>query len=89
LAYKARFAESALKQLRRLDRQVQRRIIAFVENRLEQLDDPRSVGEALRGEDLGEFWKYRVGDYRLVCDIQDSVLAIEVLKIGDRKEVYR
>lgn len=89
MAYKALFTESALKQLRRLDRQVQRRIIVFVHTRLEQLDDPRSVGEALRGGDLGEFWKYRVGDYRLVCDIQDGVLIIEVLKIGNRKEVYR
>jgi len=89
LGYKARFSESALRQLRKLDRQVQRRIIAFLEKRVESLSDPRSTGEALRGEDFGDFWKYRIGDYRLVCDIVDKDRVIEVLKVGDRKEVYR
>ena len=89
MGYKARFSESALRQLRKLDRQVQRRIIAFLEKRVESLDDPRSTGEVLRGEDFGDFWKYRIGDYRLVCDIVDKDRVIEVLKVRDRKEVYR
>jgi mRNA interferase RelE/StbE len=50
--------------LRKLDRPVQRRILAFLEERIERLDDPRSIGEALKGGELGDFWKYRVGDYR-------------------------
>jgi len=53
------------------------------------LDDPRSIGEALKGSKLGEFWKYRVGDYRIISHIEDSVLRILVLKIGNRREVYR
>lgn len=89
MGYKARFSDSALRQLRKLDRQVQRRIIAFLEKRVESLGDPRSIGEALKGDEFGDFWKYRIGDYRLVCDIVDRGRVIEVLKVGDRKEVYR
>lgn len=89
MGYKARFSQSALKQLRKLDPQVQRRIIAFLETRIEPLADPRSIGEALRGEEFGDFWKFRVGNYRLICDIVDKERVIEVLKVGDRKEVYR
>ena len=54
-----------------------------------QLDDPRSIGEALRGAKLGAFWKYRVGDYRLIASIEDSVLRILVVRIGNRRNVYR
>jgi mRNA interferase RelE/StbE len=53
------------------------------------LDDPRSIGEALHGSRLGEFWKYRVGDYRLICKIEDNRLVVLVLRIGHRKEIYR
>jgi len=54
-----------------------------------KLDVPRSIGKALRGSRLGEFWRYRVGDDRLICRIQDDRLAVLVLRIGHRKEVYR
>jgi len=53
------------------------------------LDDPRSLGEALAGPRLGERWKYRVGDYRIIADIQDEVLVVYVVKIGNRRAVYR
>ena len=53
------------------------------------LDDPRSLGEALKGGTLGEFWKYRVGDYRIIASIEDGALRILVVKIGNRREVYR
>lgn len=53
------------------------------------LDDPRTVGEALKGSKLGEFWKYRVGDYRVITNIEDGVMRILVLKVGNRREVYR
>jgi len=56
---------------------------------LPKLDDPRSIGEVLHGSRLGEFWKYRVGDYRLICKIEDDRLVVLVLRIGDRKEIYR
>ncbi|WP_222919685.1 type II toxin-antitoxin system RelE family toxin [Xylella fastidiosa] len=56
---------------------------------LAPLDDPRSIGESLKGSRLGEFWKYRVGDYRIISSIEDGALRILVVKIGNRREVYR
>jgi mRNA interferase RelE/StbE len=53
------------------------------------LDDPRSIGEALKGSRLGSLWKYRVGDYRIVADIEDGALLVLVVKIGNRRDVYR
>jgi mRNA interferase RelE/StbE len=53
------------------------------------LDDPRSIGEALKSSKLGAFWKYRVGDFRIIADIQDNRLLILVVRIGNRREVYR
>ena len=50
---------------------------------------PRSIGEALKGSTLGEFWKYRVGDYRIIASIEDRALCVLVVKIGNRREVYR
>jgi mRNA interferase RelE/StbE len=52
------------------------------------LDDPRSLGKALTGP-LGGLWRYRVGDYRVICDIQDGALCVLVLQVGNRREVYR
>ena len=66
-----------------------RRILAFLRERVAVLDDPRSVGEALKGSSLGDFWKYRVGDYRVIAHIEDGALRILVLKVGNRREVYR
>jgi mRNA interferase RelE/StbE len=61
----------------------------FLHERVARLDDPRSVEEALHGSQLGEFWKYRVGDYRLICQIQDDRLVVLVLRVGHRKKIYR
>ncbi len=57
--------------------------------RVAKLDGPRSFGDALHGSLLGEFWEYRVGDYRLICKIEDTRLLVLVLRIGHRKEIYR
>jgi len=76
------------RQLDKLDPQVARRILKFLNQRVRTLDNPRSIGEALRGSKLGEFWKYRVGDYRLICSIEDRRVLILVLRIGHRREVY-
>jgi len=89
LAWRIEFEEAAVKELARLDKPVARRILTFLRERVAALDDPRSVGEALKGSKLGEFWKYRVGDYRIVTHIEDGALRILVLKVGNRKEVYR
>jgi mRNA interferase RelE/StbE len=86
LAWRVEYSAAAFKALKRLDPPVQRRIISFIETRV--MDNPRRVGEALKGR-FGEYWKYRIGDYRLICDIEDSTRIVWVLQIGDRKDVYR
>jgi len=80
---------SAEKQLAKLDKPVEKRLSAFLLERLATLDDPRSAGQALKGSELGEFWKYRVGDWRLICRIKDDRILITVVRLGNRREVYR
>ena len=89
MAWRIEFADSAAKQLRKLDPQVAKRILNFLRDRVAPLDDPRAIGEALRGKELGDFWKYRVGDWRVIADIEDGVVLITVVRIGNRREVYR
>jgi len=89
MAWRIEFADSAAKQLRKLDPQVTKRILTFLRDRVAPLDDPRTIGEALRGKDLGDFWKYRVGDWRIIADIEDGLVLITVVRIGNRREVYR
>ncbi|MFZ4380606.1 MAG: type II toxin-antitoxin system RelE family toxin [Sandarakinorhabdus sp.] len=89
MAWRIEFADSAAKQLRKLDPQVARRILTFLRDRVATLDDPRSIGEALRGKELGDFWKYRVGDWRIIADLDDGVMLITVIRLGNRREVYR
>jgi mRNA interferase RelE/StbE len=86
MAWKIEIAKSAAKQLKKLDRQAAVRILKFLNEKVKK--DPRSVGEALHGQ-LSDFWKYRVGDYRIICEIQDGKLTVLVLKLGHRREVYR
>jgi len=89
LAWTINYAESAEKQLRKLDRQIAKRIVAFMDERIAPLSNPRSTGKALVGEVFGSYWRYRIGEYRIICDIQDGKLTILVIEIGNRKEVYR
>lgn len=89
MAWQIEFDPDALKELKRLDRPVQIRLVAFLRDRLAPLDDPRSLGEALSGARLGSYWKYRVGDWRIVCDIQDQRVVVRVLRLGNRREAYR
>ena len=89
MAWRIEFADSAAKELRKLDPQVAKRILAFLRDRIAPLDDPRAIGEALRGKELGDFWKYRVGDWRVIADIEDGLVLITVVRIGNRREVYR
>ncbi len=89
MAWRIEFDPAAVEELSSLDREVQRRILKVLRERIAPLEDPRSLGEPLHGKDLGSFWKYRIGDYRVICDIQDKVISILVLRIGHRREVYR
>lgn len=89
MAWRIEFDPRALDELKRLDKTAQTRIIKTVRERIAPLENPRTLGQALRGEELGRYWKYRIGDYRLICDIQDETVLILVLRVGHRKEVYR
>jgi mRNA interferase RelE/StbE len=89
MAYNVELSESAERELGKLDAPQAKRILKFLHQRVAKLDDPRSIGEALRGSRLGEFWKYRVGDHRLICKIEDDRLIVLVLRVGHRKEIYR
>jgi len=89
LAWQIEFDQSAKKELAKLDRQVAQRLIDFLKNRVLNLRDPRSVGQALRGSTLGEFWKYRVGDFRIIASIQDDRMIVLVLRVGNRSDIYR
>lgn len=89
MAWRIDLSELAQKNLNSLDRQAAARILRFLKERVAPLDHPRSIGEALKGSKFGEFWKYRVGDYRIVASIDDSALLVLVVKIGNRREVYR
>ncbi len=82
-------SDKARKELSRLDATLRTRILDFLQNRLEPLSDPRSIGQALKGQKFGEFWKYRVGDYRIICKIEDEEITILVFSIGHRPEVYK
>jgi len=77
------------KEMRKINPEVRRRIRSFLHERLAALDDPRQTGAALQGSELGNFWRYRVGDYRIICDIQDQKLVVLVVEIGHRREIYR
>ena len=89
MAWTVEVSESALRELDKLDPQHARRILKFLDDRVAGSDDPRAEGQALQGAKLGEFWKYRVGDYRLICKIVDERLIVLVLRIGHRREIYR
>lgn len=89
MAYRVEFDPAALKDLKKLDRAVQQRLVGFLKTRVAALDDPRSIGEALAGAKLGNYWKYRVGDWRIICDIHDDRIVVRVLRLGNRREVYR
>ncbi|MGH7173892.1 MAG: type II toxin-antitoxin system RelE family toxin [Gemmataceae bacterium] len=89
MAWRVEFDPRAEKELTRLGQQPAQRILKFLAERLAQADDPRSLGAALRGARLGDFWKYRIGDYRLITSIEDQNQRIVVLRVGHRREVYR
>ncbi|MGH6609375.1 MAG: type II toxin-antitoxin system RelE family toxin [Burkholderiaceae bacterium] len=89
MAWRIEFEQAAAKELGKLDRQVAQRIVAFLRERIAILDDPRSIGQALHGERFGEFWKYRIGDYRVIARIEDQQVRILVVRISHRSQAYR
>lgn len=89
MAWQIEFDPDALKDLRKLDKPIQIRLVGFLRTRVSTLTNPRDIGEALSGQRLGSYWKYRVGDWRIICDIEDQKILVRVLRIGNRREVYR
>lgn len=88
MAWTIDYSDSAKQQLRKLDKQTARRILDYMDERIASLEDPRSAGKALTGP-LGALWRYRVGDCRVICDIQDGALRVLVVRVGKRDKVYR
>jgi mRNA interferase RelE/StbE len=82
-----RVSGRAQRQIRQLDPQVAARIRSFLEDRLSGLDHPRQIGSPLRSPE--KLWRYRVGDYRIIVEIQDEQLVVLVVELGHRREIYR
>jgi mRNA interferase RelE/StbE len=89
MAWTVELDPSVEKELDKLDTQQAKRILRFLFERVAHLEDPRSIGEALKGSKFKSLWKYRVGDYRIITNLEDNIAQILVLKIGNRKEIYR
>ena len=88
MAWTIEYADTAKGQLRKLDKQTARRIIDFMDERIAGQENPRNTGKALTGP-LGGLWRYRVGDCRVICDIQDGALRVLVVQVGNRPEIFR
>jgi len=89
MVWKIEVSPFADRELDKLDAQHCKRILKFLHERVAKLDDPRSIGKALQGPSLGDFWGYRVGDYRLICTIDDDRVVVLLLRVGHRREIYR
>jgi mRNA interferase RelE/StbE len=88
LGWRIELSGDARKHLQKLGRPEAKRIVQFLHQRVEPLDNPRQIGKALKGP-LTDLWRYRVGDYRLICELRDDVLVVLVLRVGHRSRVYR
>lgn len=87
MAWRIEVNKDVQRSMRRLDKQVAKRIVAKLRE-ISQLEDPRSMGKALTGN-LAGVWRYRVGDYRILCDINDDRLVVLVVDVAHRREVYK
>ena len=89
MAWIIKYAESSSKQLQKLDKQIALRVLDYMDERVAVLDDPRTLGKNLKGPKIGEYWRYRVGDIRVICNILDGQMIVLVVEIGNRREIYR
>ena len=83
------YTESSSKQFKKLDKQTALRVLDYMDERVAVLADPRSLGKNLKGPKVGEYWRYRVGDIRVICNIFDGQMTVLVIEIGNRREVYK
>jgi len=89
MAWAIELSPGARRDLKQLDAQHARRILDFLRERLTHLEDPRSIGRPLHGQQFGGLWRYRVGNYRVICSIEDERFVVLVIEIGHRREIYR
>ena len=89
MAWIINYTESALRQLKKLDKSIALRVVDYMDERVATQEDPRSLGKNLVGPKLGAYWRYRVGDIRVICSIQDGEMRVLVIEVGNRREVYR
>lgn len=89
MVWKIEFDRAVEKDLKKLGPEATRRVLNFVRECVARLDNPRSLGEALHGPELDRFWKYRLGDYRIIAEIQDKAIRILIVRVGHRREIYR
>lgn len=89
MAWRVEIDRAAVRDLSKLERQAAQRILAFLHGRIATLENPRSLGAALKGSRLGEFWRYRVGDYRIITSIEDDALRVLVVAVARRDKAYR
>ncbi len=87
MTWQVKFSETATRQLKKLGKQTQRDILKYLKKRIETDDDPKRYGDPLR-RSLSGLWKYRVGDYRLICEVQQEEIVVLVLAVGHRRKVY-
>ncbi|RQD68054.1 MAG: type II toxin-antitoxin system RelE/ParE family toxin [Tindallia sp. MSAO_Bac2] len=87
MSYRLVYTEDGLRQLKKMDQSTKRLITSYL-RKLEQLQEPRSKGKAL-SSNLKGFWRYCVGDYRVICEIDDGNIIIIVVDIGHRKNIYK
>jgi mRNA interferase RelE/StbE len=89
LDWTVKYTKTAKKQLRKLDQYEALKILNYIDTQVTISEDPRSIGKSLVGPTLGSYWRYRVGEYRIICDINDNEISILVIEVGHRKEIYR
>ena len=89
MAWIIKYTESSSKQLKKLDKQTALRVLDYMDERVAVLAEPRTLGKNLKGPKMGEYWRYRVGDIRVICNIVDGQMTVLVIEIGNRREVYR
>ena len=89
MVWQVEISGGARKALSKLERQTSRRILTFLDEHVSRANDPRTVGKALSGSTLGNLWRYRVGDHRVIVDIRDEIVTVLVVRVGHRGDVYR
>ena len=89
MAWTIKYTSLALRRLKKLDKSIALQVLDFMDHRIALLDDPRASGKNLVGPILGSYWRYRVGDLRIICDVQNEQLIILVIEVGHRSRIYR